>query len=140
MLTDEQRSFLEQQRVAHFATIDTDGLPHVVPVCYSVLQSSGYITLDKKPKRVAPMKLQRVRNLTANPKVALVIDHYDEDWAKLGWVLLRGKAEVLQHGAEHHEAQCDLRRRYAQYRTMAIETLPVIAIRIERITSWGQLT
>ena len=75
-----------------------------------------------------------------NPSVAFVADRYDEDWQQLGWVMLRGRADILADGPEHDRAQALLRERYAQYRTMQLAELPVIALRIERVTSWGNLT
>jgi PPOX class probable F420-dependent enzyme len=74
-----------------------------------------------------------------NPSIAFVADRYDEDWTRLGWVMLRGRAEILADGPEHDSAQALLRNRYPQYRTMQLAGLPVIALRIERATSWGNL-
>src|ERR1051325_7776505 len=136
-LTAPQRQFLERRRVAHLATADAAGVPHVVPVCYAVRDATLYITIDQKPKRGVPLK--RVRNILANPAVAVVVDRYDEDWTRLGWVMLHGRAEILEGGAEHGEAQAMLRGRYPQLASMRIDDLPVIALRIARVTSWGDL-
>jgi PPOX class probable F420-dependent enzyme len=133
-----ERSFLATKRVGHLATANARGIPHVVPVCFAVVGDSAYITIDEKPKGAAPLK--RVRNILENPAVALVVDRYDEDWTRLGWVMLRGRGEILESGDEHDQAQALLRARYAQLRAMRIEGLPVIAIRIERATSWGNLS
>jgi PPOX class probable F420-dependent enzyme len=75
-----------------------------------------------------------------NASVAFVADRYDEDWRQLGWVMLRGRADILIDGPEHDHAQVLLRERYAQYHAMQLSGLPVIALRIERVTSWGNLT
>jgi PPOX class probable F420-dependent enzyme len=139
MLSDGERRFLAQRRIAHLATADARGLPHVVPVCFAVAQSTLYITLDEKPKRHPGTALKRVRNIIENPAVAVVADRYDEDWTLLGWVMLRGRAEILAAGAEHDDAQALLRSRYQQLETMQIAQQPVIAVRIERTTSWGNL-
>lgn len=138
MLSGREARFLETCRVADLATADRQGRPHVVPVCYAVAEESAYITIDRKPKG-DPRALKRLRNIAQNPEVALTVDRWDEDWSKLGWVMLRGRAEILETGAEHDRAQDLLRRRYPQYRTMPIAGLPVIAIRIERVTGWGDL-
>lgn len=141
MLTSAQRTFLEGQRSATLATADAAGAPHALPVCFLVEGDSVYIAIDQKPKSVAPRALKRLRNIDANPKVALVADHYDdEDWSQLGWVMLRGTAEILEAGPEHEAAQAGLTARYAQYGGMDLGGLPVIAIRIERASSWGKLT
>ena len=137
MLTDQQRQFLEAGRVARLATADASGRPHVVPICYALAETTVYFTIDEKPKRTP--RLKRLSNLRANPFAALVVDRYDEDWSRLAWVMLRGRAEILDAGPEHDAAQADLRARYPQLAAMRIEELPVVAIRIERASSWGRL-
>ena len=139
MLTEPQRRFLDSRRVAHLATADGRAVPHVVPVCFAVGGAALYITIDRKPKG-NPRALKRLRNIAANPSAALVADRYDEDWTRLGWIMVRGRAEILEGGAEHEHAHQLLRTRYRQYQTMAIADLPVISIRIEQATSWGDLS
>ena len=139
MLTQPQRGFLDRSRVGHLATADVRAMPHVVPVCFAVIDDALYITIDRKPKG-NPRALKRLRNIAANPAAAFVADRYDEDWTRLGWVMIRGRAETLESGAEHEHAQELLRARYPQYRTMPIGDLPVIAIRIERVSIWGDLS
>ena len=139
MMTGEQAAFLAEQRVGRLATADARGHPHVVPVCFAIDAGTLYITIDEKPKRAASRPLKRLRNMMENPPVAFVADRYDEDWRRLGWVMLRGRAEILADGPEHDRAQTLLRERYAQYRAMQLGELPVIAVRIERVTSWGNL-
>lgn len=138
MLTEPQRRFVDQARVARLATADAKGVPHLVPVCFALDDPSLYITVDEKPKRT-DIQLKRIRNIRENPAVALTVDRWDEDWSRLAWVMLRGRAEVLEDGAEHARAQTLLREKYPQYRTMAIEALPVIAMRIERVLGWGDM-
>jgi len=138
MLTEDQRRFLARQRVAHLATADAAGRPHVVPICYALSGDRVYFTVDEKPKKRGA-RLKRLSNLRENPFAALVVDRYDEDWSRLGWVMLRGRAEVLDAGPEHDRAQADLRARYPQLAAMRIEQLPVVAVRVEKVASWGQL-
>lgn len=137
-LSDEERRFLAARRVGHLATADRSAVPHVVPVCFAVAGATLYVTVDEKPKRAAPLK--RIRNIVANPAVAVVVDRYDEDWTRLGWVMLRGAAEILASGKEHDEAQALLRRRYPQLEAMRIAGLAVIAVRIDKVASWGDLS
>jgi PPOX class probable F420-dependent enzyme len=139
MLSDHQARFLASRRVGHLATADRRAAPHLVPVCFVVSEGALYITIDQKPKGDV-RALKRLKNLIENPLAAFVADRWDEDWARLGWVMLRGTAEILADGAEHDRAQALLRSRYPQYRGMALDDLPVIAIRIERVTSWGNLS
>jgi len=137
MLSDAERRFLEAQRVAHLATADARSHPHVVPVCFALAEGSLYITIDEKPK--GGRRLKRLRNIAENPAAAVVADRYDEDWTRLGWVMLRGRAEILAQGEEHDRAQALLRARYPQLRAMSIDAFPVIALRLERVASWGDL-
>jgi PPOX class probable F420-dependent enzyme len=139
MLSDLQRRFLETRRVGHLATAEPGGMPHVVPVCFALIGETLYITIDEKPKRI-DRPLKRVRNILENRNAAFLVDHYDEDWTRLGWVMLRGRAEILETGEEHDGAQAQLVARYPQYREMHLGDLPVIALRIERTTSWGNLS
>lgn len=137
MLTDQQRRFLDAQRVARLATADAAGRPHVVPICYALIGDTVYSTIDEKPKRTT--RLKRLSNLHDNPIAALVVDHYDEDWSRLGWVMVRGRAETLADGPEHDYAQDRLRARYPQLAAMHIQDLPVVAVRIDHVATWGRL-
>ena len=138
MLSERERRFLAGRKAGHLATADRAGAPHVVPVCFVVADAALYITIDEKPKRAgAPLK--RLRNIAENPAVAVVVDRYDDDWTRLGWVMLRGRAEILEGGDEHARAQALLRARYRQLNDMKIASLAVIAVRLERVTSWGNL-
>jgi PPOX class probable F420-dependent enzyme len=138
MLSEAQRWFLEASRVGRLATADKNGAPHVIPVCYAVAEDTLYVTIDEKPKR-QDRPLKRVRNILENPQAAFVADRWDEDWSRLGWVMLRGSAEILYQGEEHDRAQSLLRERYPQYRSMNLADLPVIALRIARAASWGDV-
>ncbi len=140
VLSPEQTAFLVRQRVARLATADAGGRPHVVPVCFALGPEGVYIALDEKPKDVPPTRLKRVRNIQENPGVALVADRYDEDWSLLAFAMLRGMAELLQTDDEEHAAAVRLLRgKYHQYEGMRIEDNPVIAIRPEKVASWGAL-
>jgi PPOX class probable F420-dependent enzyme len=139
MLSEQHSRFLAGRRVGRLATADARGAPHVVPVCFAVNGDALYITIDQKPKGEA-RALKRLRNIAENPAVAFIADRWDEDWSRLGWLMLRGRAEILDAGAEHDRAQELLRARYPQYRAMALDDLPVIALRIGRATSWGDLS
>ena len=139
MLSERQRRFLDAGRVGHLATADRVGAPHLMPVCYAIDGESLYVTIDEKPKR-RDRPLKRLRNIIENPQAAFVADRWDEDWHRLGWVMLRGPAEILDDGPEHDRAQALLIGRYPQYRAMALADLPVIALRIARAVDWGDLS
>jgi coenzyme F420-0:L-glutamate ligase/coenzyme F420-1:gamma-L-glutamate ligase len=139
-LSPEQIAFFARQRVARLATADGAGRPHAVPVCFACAPNSIYIALDEKPKHVPVIHLKRVRNILENPDVALVADRYAEDWDLLAFVMVRGRAELLEPGSEEHAAAVRLLRgKYHQYEAMRIEENPVIAMRAEKAASWGVL-
>jgi len=119
------------------ATADRSGQPHAVPICFVFDDKYFYSPIDEKPKRTAPAKLKRLRNIAENPQVSLVIDHYDENWSKLAYVLITGAARVMQRGQRHRRVVTLLRRKYSQYRTMAIDRRPMIVIKPKRIIGWS---
>ncbi|HEX2740813.1 MAG TPA: TIGR03668 family PPOX class F420-dependent oxidoreductase, partial [Rubrobacter sp.] len=140
ILNQEQTAFLVRQRVARLATADSSGKPHAVPVCFAIAPPSVYIALDEKPKDVPAIRLKRVRNIIENPDVVLVADRYAEDWSLLAFVMVRGRAELLDPDTMEHSAAVRLLRgKYHQYEAMKIEENPVIAIRPEKAASWGAL-
>src|SRR6187399_1142880 len=122
-LTPEHTAFLTRQRSGRLATVDPAGQPHAVPICYALLNGLIYTPIDEKPKRGDPRELRRIRNILANPKVCLVVDHYeDEDWSRLQWLQVRGEASLVEDDDERARALAALRARYCQYRAMALET------------------
>ncbi len=135
-LTPELEAFVRDARVARLATVDERGRPHVVPVCFVYQDGAVYSLLDAKPKRVPVTRLRRVRNLLANPNVQLLVDRYEEDWSRLTYVQLRGRAELLQPGTEHAVALAALRAKYPQYASMALEDAPMIKLTVEDAVSW----
>jgi len=140
VLSPEETAFLIRQRVARLATADGEGKPHAIPVCFAYTPGAVYIALDEKPKDVPPTKLKRIRNILENPSVALIADRYAEDWSLLAYVMVRGRAELVEPDADEHAIAVRLLRgKYHQYERMRIEENPVIAIRPERAASWGAL-
>lgn len=135
MISDRERAFLMRRRFGHLATADRAGAPHLVPVCYTFAGSALYTAIDEKPKR--GRALRQVINIAENPRVAFLADHYDEDWSRLGWLMIDGRAEIINAGAEFDRARVLLTDRYKQYATMRLS--PVIAVRVVRVRSWGDL-
>ena len=140
MFSQSKQVFLTTLRVGRLATADSSAVPHVVPVYYAISDSTLYVTIDEKPKQTVGQPLKRLRNIAENPPVAVLVDRYDEDWTLLGWVMVRGRAEILTGGAEHRNAQALLGSRYPQLEGMQVAHCPVIAVRIDRSISWGNLT
>ena len=132
--------FIRNHRVGRLATADGDLRPAVIPICYVFAGERIYTPIDEKPKSVDAGSLKRVRNIKANPSVALVIDDYSEDWGKLVYVLVSGTAEIISpsdDASEHARAVELLRKKYSQYRVMAIDERPIIKITPTRIKRWA---
>jgi PPOX class probable F420-dependent enzyme len=136
-MTPEQVAFLETQRVARLATVDEDGRPHALPVCFAALDGALYTPIDEKPKRGDPLTLRRVRNILAHPQVCLVADRYEEDWSHLTWLQVRGTAALVDDEGERARVLARLRDRYPQYRAMDLESRPLIRITPDRVVSWS---
>ena len=130
--------FIRAARLAHLATSGLDGQPHVVPICFVFDGKHFYSPIDEKPKRTVPAKLKRVTNIQANAQTALVIDRYSENWKRLAYILIRGKAKIVHRGTAHAEAVHRLRRKYPQYRQMAIHARPMIQIMPTKWSFWGK--
>jgi len=133
------REFVSVARVGHLATASLDGVPHNIPLCFWFDGTNFYFAIDQKPKREAGLKLKRMRNIASNPRVALMIDHYEEDWASLAFVLIHGRARVVDDPGEYMMALRNLRDKYPQYRAMALnpESNPLVKIEPERVHVWG---
>lgn len=141
MLDPEERAYLETSRVARLATANTDARPHAVPICYALLDDDTIATpIDEKPQTAPPTSLRRTRDVTDNPHVALLADHYTDDWTKLGWLRILGTATLLEpHTDEHATAVSALEDKYHQYQTHALNDRPIIHITPGSTTSWGEL-
>jgi PPOX class probable F420-dependent enzyme len=134
------RAKLEDARVARLATVDARHRPHVVPVCFAYDGKVFYTAIDQKPKRVAPERLTRLRNILAVPRVALLIDQYEEDWSQLWYILIRGKAKLIPMSVHKERASAlrKLRAKYPQYAgRMLPNDAPIIRITPDRTTFWG---
>jgi PPOX class probable F420-dependent enzyme len=132
---DEARRRFAGQPVARLATVDPAGRPHLVPVVFVVVGSTIHTAVDAKPKRHTA--LRRLANVAANPRVALLADHYEDDWQALWWVRADGTGRVLDAAApEARDAVARLTRRYAQYRTEP-PAGPVLAVDVDRWSGWS---
>jgi PPOX class probable F420-dependent enzyme len=133
---------LKTARVARLATSDAKGRPHIVPICFVYSGKLFYTAVDRKPKRVPRERLARLQNIRAVPRVALLIDKYDEDWTQLWYILIRGKAKLLPNSAlkERSLAIRTLRAKYPQYaQGMLADDALIIRITPERTTAWGKI-
>jgi PPOX class probable F420-dependent enzyme len=145
-LTPPQRSFLVSARRAVLATLDPNGRPRLVPICFVLDEDRRvvYSPLDDKPKAVRdPRELARVRDVVRDPRVSILVDRWDEDWSRLAWLRLQGMATVLEpSGDSSHErawAVLALRTKYPQYETHDLAARPLIRITLERAIGWGRL-
>jgi PPOX class probable F420-dependent enzyme len=124
-------------RVARLATADAAGVPHVVPICFALVGERLYTIVDHKPKR-RPASMKRLRNIGENPRVAVLVDRWDEDWSRLMWVMLQGSATRVSGDAEYQSAVVALRAKYPQYRdvTFTPAAHALIGVEIERVIAW----
>jgi PPOX class probable F420-dependent enzyme len=143
VLSATERSFAVTARRAVLTTIAPDGRPRPVPICFALdpRRPVLYTPLDDKPKSTGdPLRLARVTDIQADPRVVVLVDRWDEDWNRLAWVRILGQASLLEpdaEPAEHAEAVANLRARYSQYASHDLEARPIIRIGIEHTTSWG---
>jgi PPOX class probable F420-dependent enzyme len=130
----EMRHRIKTAMVARLATVGPDGRPHIVPMTFASADASLYFAVDQKPKRTR--NLQRLRNIVANPRVSVLVDHYEDDWSSLWWVRVDGTARIVEEGPEFDEAISLLVARYEQYRSNR-PAGPVVEIKVERMTGWS---
>ena len=128
---DWARAFVATARVGRLATASADALPHVIPICYVLLGDTIYSVIDEKPK--SGRRLLRLRNIDQTGQAALVVDHYDDDWSQLAFVLMRGPARVIP---AHPDVLVALREKYPQYRSMSLEDAEMVELKVERWTAW----
>jgi PPOX class probable F420-dependent enzyme len=128
------RRLVAEARVARLATIDPRGRPHLVPFVFVLDDDTLYSSVDQKPK--ADRELQRIRNIRTHPEVAVLVDHYVEDWPRLWWVRLRGRGRVIEAGPERDRALLLLAGKYEQY-TTAPPPGPAIAVDVEEWRGWS---
>ena len=134
------RARLEAARVARLATVDSKNTPHIIPVCFVFDGSVLYSGIDRKPKRVAAQQLARLKNIQTTPEVAFLADEYDDDWDRLWYVLVRGKAALVTAEREHKRALARLKAKYPQYAAGLLdEDALIFRITPERVTSWGKV-
>ena len=130
----ERRRRVAEARVGCLATVDEAGRPHLVPFCFVLDGDTLYSAIDRKPKRTADLK--RLENVRANPRVSVLVDHYEDDWSRLWWVRLDCWARVVEQAVERGRALELLAAKYTQYRAEPPEG-PVLAIEIERWRAWS---
>jgi PPOX class probable F420-dependent enzyme len=140
-ISEPVRRFILSHQVARLATADKDGQPHVIPFCYAFDGERFYFVVDEKPKRQTGKPLKRVRNILQNPRVALVIDDYADNWTQLAYVLVSGKAALVENEEEYVRALKLLRERYPQYRQMDLTFArnPMVRITPTKVHAWGKV-
>jgi PPOX class probable F420-dependent enzyme len=143
VLLPSQRDSLMRARRAVLATIAPDGRPRLVPICF-VLDPDGPVLcspLDEKPKDVADVReLARVRDVLRDSRVTVLVDTWDEDWSRLGWLRCDGRASLLEvmggSADEHGAAVRALRSKYPQYATHDLASRPMLRIELVHATGW----
>ncbi len=138
---DDAWAFVERARVARLATAGKDAAPHVVPVVFAVVDGKIYVPVDGKQKKDVE-RLKRLDNIRENAQVTFLVDHYEDDWAKLGFALIFGSARIIhaEADAEAYEKAAErLREKYTQYRGPITIHAWMIEITPHRAASWGAM-
>jgi len=131
---DQARERFAAARVARLATVRSDGTPHLVPVTFAVAADQIVFAVDHKPK--STRALRRLDNIAANPRVALLVDSYDEDWSRLWWVRADGLARVHPDPTGLRGLPEALRDRYAAYRAVP-PVGPFVVVDVTRWSGWS---
>ena len=143
LLDARELAFLAAARHGILATVAPDGRPRLVPVCFIVDAAQGVrvlTPLDDKPKLAGEKRdIARARDIRDRPEVSVLIERWDEDWSRLAWLRLHGRATLVEPDEIPADAVGRLREKYAQYATHDLEASPMISIDIERAVSWGAL-
>ena len=134
MQTAELRKRLASSAVARLATVRPDGAPHLVPVVFALVDSTVFSAVDAKPKRST--RLQRLTNVRGEPCCALLVDHYEDDWSRLWWVLADGTAAVVDEPPATHPGLVALAERHVQYREQP-PSGPLLVITIRQWSGWS---
>ena len=137
MDSETMRRLVSTAPVGRLATVRRDGRPHVVPICFVVTNDVVYSAVDDKPKR--HRHLQRISNVAATGAASLLIDEYDDDWSRLWWVRLDGRARLVDNAVEAERAILLLCNKYPQYRDQP-PSGPVLAVDVERWVGWSATT
>jgi PPOX class probable F420-dependent enzyme len=137
-LSGPERALLAEARRATLATIARDGRPRLVPICFVLLDDVLWSPLDEKPKAVDDVRvLARVRDIQERPEVGVLVDRWSEDWTALAWVRVGGRAALVEADQVPVAVADALRLKYPQYLDHDLEHRPMIAIAIQRATSWA---
>lgn len=131
------RRLVSPAPVGRLATVRSDGHPHVVPICFVITDDVIYSAVDDKPKR--HRHLQRISNVTATGTASLLVDEYHDDWSRLWWVRIDGRARLVDNTAESERAISLLSDKYPQYRNRRPPG-PVLALDVQRWVGWSAAT
>ena len=133
MADNDAAAMFAESPVAMLATVAADGVPHLVPVVFAVHNGVVYTAVDAKRKTT--QRLRRLANIEANPRVSMLVDHYDDDWTQLWWVRADGVAAVHHSGEEMAAGYAHLRQKYVQYQRIALDG-PVVTVEVQRWSHW----
>ena len=129
--------------LARLSTVTPTGLPHSIPICFALSENDTiYTPIDSKPKASSKKTLTRINNINHNDDVVVLFDRYSQDWNELGYLMLKGKASIVQNRCENLDAVRLLKKRYIQYREQNYlsDDPTVIKVKVYNYTSWGNLS
>lgn len=135
-LSQWEEELVRESRVARMATVDEKNNPHVVVIVYAFDGKRLFTPIDEKPKKDSSKKLRRIRNIENNRAVTVLVDQYHEDWSRLAWVQLRGRADILTEGRVYEKGISLLNKKYIQYSEMRLDDKPLIVVYLTKVVSW----
>lgn len=135
-LSQWEEELVRESRVARMATVDEKNNPHVVVIVYAFDGKRLFTPIDEKPKKDSSKKLRRIRNIENNRAVTVLVDQYNEDWSRLAWVQVRGRADILTDGRVYEKGISLLNEKYMQYSEMRLDDKPLIVVHPTKIVSW----
>lgn len=131
-----EEELVRESRVARMATVDEKDTPHVVAIVYGFDGKRLFTPIDEKPKKDSTKKLRRIKNIENNRAVTVLVDQYHEDWSRLAWVQVRGRADILTDGRVYEKGISLLNEKYIQYSEMRLDDKPLIVVYPTKIVSW----
>jgi PPOX class probable F420-dependent enzyme len=131
-LNKKLSKLIARERVCRVATADADGKPHLVPVCHVLLGGKIYFGSDRNARKVT--------NLRENPRIALTVDLYSEDWSHLKGVMIAGTATLIERGPRFQQTRARLYEKYPQYpeeAALGASDSAIVEVTPTKVFTWG---
>ena len=123
---------IAHERVCRVATAGPEGRPHLVPVVHVLAGDKIYLGSGDDGRKVG--------NLRVNPRVAITIDLYSDDWSQLRGVMVQGTARLIERGPRFKQARAHLYAKYPQYAKEAAlspSDSVIVEVTPAHVFTWG---